>query len=151
MTNPYGYYNSKRTESLFNKDGKFSNPKDSIKDINRDFPYLVKPEECMETIGARLVNELFISHLFSLALTLHGGTESLTYPFGSPNHLKTNEKQDFKLKRERSGFISSSQNEDDLNGSVKTESTESPDLSATSCMLYYNIFRDCKCCIDTEF
>lgn len=57
------------------------------KDINRDFPYLVKPENCMETIGARVVNELYINHLFSLALSLHGGTESLTYPYGTPNHM----------------------------------------------------------------
>jgi hypothetical protein len=59
------------------------------KDINRDFPYLTDDKSCMETIGARLVNELFIDHTFSLALSLHGGTESLTYPYGTPNHLKT--------------------------------------------------------------
>ncbi len=41
----------------------------------------------METIGARVVNELYINHLFSLALSLHGGTESLTYPYGTPNHI----------------------------------------------------------------
>lgn len=41
----------------------------------------------METIGARVVNELYINHLFSLALSLHGGTESLTYPYGTPNHM----------------------------------------------------------------
>ena len=57
------------------------------KDINRDFPYLVNPQQCMETIGARLVNELYLNHLFLLALSLHGGTESLTYPFGVPNHI----------------------------------------------------------------
>ncbi len=57
------------------------------KDINRDFPYLVKRKNCMETIGARVVNELYINHLFSLALSLHGGTESLTYPYGTPNHM----------------------------------------------------------------
>lgn len=59
------------------------------KDINRDFPYLTDDKSCMESIGARLVNELFIDHTFSLALSLHGGTESLTYPYGTPNHLKT--------------------------------------------------------------
>jgi len=57
------------------------------KDINRDFPYLVQHKNCMETIGARVVNELYINHLFSLALSLHGGTESLTYPYGTPNHM----------------------------------------------------------------
>lgn len=44
----------------------------------------------METIGARLVNELYINHMFSLALSLHGGTESLTYPYGVPNHIMGN-------------------------------------------------------------
>lgn len=57
------------------------------KDINRDFPYLTKHENCMETIGARVINELYTSHLFSLALSLHGGTESFTYPYGTPNHI----------------------------------------------------------------
>jgi hypothetical protein len=42
----------------------------------------------MESIGARVVNELFINHMFSLALSLHGGTESLTYPYGTPNHIQ---------------------------------------------------------------
>lgn len=45
----------------------------------------------METIGARVINELYINHLFSVALTLHGGTESLTYAYGTPNHLVDNE------------------------------------------------------------
>jgi hypothetical protein len=44
----------------------------------------------METIGARVINELYISHLFSLALSLHGGTESFTYPYGTPNHMQNN-------------------------------------------------------------
>jgi hypothetical protein len=60
------------------------------KDINRDFPYLTKHEGCMETIGARVINELYISHLFSVALSLHGGTESFTYPYGTPNHIQKN-------------------------------------------------------------
>lgn len=41
----------------------------------------------METMGARVINELYVSHLFSLALSLHGGTESFTYPYGTPNHM----------------------------------------------------------------
>jgi hypothetical protein len=67
------------------------------KDINRDFPYLTKPESCMETIGARVVNELYLNHLFSLSLSMHGGTESLTYPYGTPNHI--NNKKAPKLNR----------------------------------------------------
>jgi hypothetical protein len=41
----------------------------------------------METIGARVINELYVNHLFSVALSLHGGTESFTYPYGTPNHI----------------------------------------------------------------
>ena len=59
----------------------------NTRDINRYFPYLVKEDQCMQTIGARVVNELYMKHLFSLALTLHGGTESLTYSYGAPNHV----------------------------------------------------------------
>ena len=59
----------------------------SKRDINRDFPYLVEETKCMQTIGARVVNELYLKHLFSLALTLHGGTESMSYSYGAPNHL----------------------------------------------------------------
>lgn len=66
------------TKRLYNK---------THKDINRDFPYLTKDTACMESIGARVVNELYINHMFSLALSLHGGTESLTYPYGTPNHI----------------------------------------------------------------
>lgn len=79
MTNPNGYDKNKREELI----------KDNYsRDINRDFPYLVNPSECMTTVAGRVVNELYINHLFQLALTLHGGTESLTYPYGAPNHLE---------------------------------------------------------------
>ncbi len=63
-----------------------------LRDINRDFPYLVKEDECMKTIGARVVNELFLKYMFSLALTLHGGEESLTYSYGAPNHIQNKPK-----------------------------------------------------------
>lgn len=43
----------------------------------------------METIGARVINELYVNHLFSVALSLHGGTESFTYPYGTPNHMES--------------------------------------------------------------
>jgi len=46
----------------------------------------------MESIGARVVNELYLSHMFSLGLSLHAGTESLTYPYGTPNHIKSSHK-----------------------------------------------------------
>ena len=72
------------------------------KDINRDFPYLIENHNCMETIGARVVNELFLKHIFSLSLSFHGGTESLTYPYGTPNHMMKN-KQIIPMKYEVNG------------------------------------------------
>lgn len=96
MTNPYGYYVNEREELLvYNEDQiikTINNERKSYKDINRDFPYLVKPEECMQTIGARVVNEIFIKYSPVLSLSLHGGSESLTYPYGTPNHLKNSPK-----------------------------------------------------------
>jgi hypothetical protein len=60
----------------------------------------------METMGARVVNELFINHLFSLALSLHGGTESLTYPYGTPNHLENTQVPKIPMKyQEKNGEI----------------------------------------------
>ncbi len=95
MTNPHGYYDTVREELLIEDENSAvqteRNYDRSHKDINRDFPYLTNPDKCMETIGARVVNELFTHHLFSLSLSLHGGTESLTYPYGTPNHLKSNQ------------------------------------------------------------
>ena len=105
-------------------------------DINRDFPYMVKNTECMRTIGARVVNELFISHLFSLSLTLHGGTESLTYPFGSPNHLLESKPIPVNYIRDKNGKVISSEYK---NGSFKIDNRnqigkgdESPDMTAES-------------------
>ncbi len=91
MTNPHGYFDKVREELLIKDEDQAVLTKKlyqkTHKDINRDFPYLVNKPFCMETIGARVVNELFINHVFLLALSLHGGTESLTYPYGTPNHM----------------------------------------------------------------
>lgn len=105
ITNPHGYANNIREELLISDENDWTLTNRNTryntvhKDINRDFPYLVKDSECMETIGARVVNELYLSHMFSLALSLHGGTESLTYPYGTPNHLVNGKKipMDYKL------------------------------------------------------
>jgi hypothetical protein len=72
FTNAHGYFKHKREERMI--------------DPNRDFPYMRGPQECMQTITARVVNELFRSHLFRLAITFHGGTTSVSYEWGSPNH-----------------------------------------------------------------
>lgn len=93
MTNPHGYKDKVREELLIKDEDRMVLTKRAYKhthkDINRDFPYLVKASNCMITIGARVINELYINNLFLLALSLHGGTESLTYPYGTPNHLQS--------------------------------------------------------------
>jgi hypothetical protein len=90
MTNPYGYYSNQREELLLQDPDEVTLTRKAYfathKDINRDFPFLVKDKFCMESVGARVVNELFLKNKFILSLSLHGGTESLTYPYGVPNH-----------------------------------------------------------------
>jgi hypothetical protein len=99
----------------------------------------------METIGARVINELYINHLFSVALTLHGGTESFTYPSGSPNHMLNNEipkihmKYEIKNKKVTNSIpFSNSLKEANLFISGKFDmfigkSTETPDANALAC------------------
>jgi hypothetical protein len=63
--------------------------RDNSFDINRDFPYNVDSNEnCLNTIASRVVHELFTSNLFVSALTFHGGTSVLGYPWGSYNHAE---------------------------------------------------------------
>jgi hypothetical protein len=55
-------------------------------DPNRDFPYdLTDPAQCMQTIAARTLNEVFRDHLFQLSLTFHGGMEVVGYEWGAPS------------------------------------------------------------------
>ncbi len=133
MTNPHGYYEKIRVKFIFiiSKEELLIEDEDAAvltsklymkthKDINRDFPYLVKHKNCMETIGARVVNELYINHLFSLALSLHGGTESLTYPYGTPNHMQGNKTPKIPIKYTQ-----------DENGNLKFDSSHPDILSIT--------------------
>lgn len=94
MTNPHGYQDNVREELLIDDEDSWNLTSNRYskthKDINRDFPYLVKNDECFESIGGRVVNELFLEHIFTLSLSLHGGTESFTYPYGTPNHIDGN-------------------------------------------------------------
>jgi hypothetical protein len=41
----------------------------------------------MNTIAARVLYRLFAENLFVSSITFHGGTNSITYPWGSNNHL----------------------------------------------------------------
>lgn len=69
-TNALGYYQNERTENGL--------------DPNRDFPFENGHSNCMLTITARTVNELFISHIFQQSLTFHAGTELILYEWGNP-------------------------------------------------------------------
>lgn len=82
ITNPSGFYNNEREERVI------INGQLSLIDMNRDFPYNNSPEECMNTLGARLIYKLFQQNLFVSAITFHGGTNVVSYPWGSINHLQ---------------------------------------------------------------
>eukprot|EP01083_Nonionella_stella_P234203 824515_1 len=73
MTNSHGYALSKREEVKI--------------DPNRDFPYMISDaSNCMQTLTARLVNEIFREYLIQLAITFHGGMRAISYEWGAPNH-----------------------------------------------------------------
>lgn len=119
MTNPHGYYVNEREEQLIEDEDKViltnSLFKQTHKDINRDFPYLVNSKYCMESIGARVVNELFLKHKFLLSLSLHGGTESLTYPYGTPNHIQNNPKIQMNYIKNEMEVVTGKNKEDAMN------------------------------------
>lgn len=59
-------------------------------DPNRDFPYdqlADNSDRCMQSIAARVMNELFRHYLIMNSFTFHGGTELLGYEWGGPSHF----------------------------------------------------------------
>lgn len=53
-------------------------------DPNRDFPYdHYDPTQCMRTITARALNELFREHMFQAGVVFHGGMEVIAYQWGN--------------------------------------------------------------------
>ena len=74
MTNALGYYQDTREENHI--------------DPNRDFAIDQYPSECMKTITARAVNELWREHLFQIAITFHAGMRSIAYEWGTTNHKR---------------------------------------------------------------
>lgn len=82
MTNAVGFFRNERTELQESTDG---SPALHI-DPNRDFGYDQAPENCMQTVAARALNELFRVHLFRVAITFHGGTNALGYEWGDMTH-----------------------------------------------------------------
>ena len=75
LTNPLGYALGERGELG--------------RDPNRDFPYDQSPEECLDTVSARVVHRIFhhYGHI-EAGITFHGGEQSITYPWGSTSHEK---------------------------------------------------------------
>jgi hypothetical protein len=54
-------------------------------DPNRDFPYDNRPDDCMKTATARVLNSIYAKYLIQTAVTFHGGEMSLSIPY--KNHL----------------------------------------------------------------
>ena len=91
MTNAYGYYHKKREEKIWIKSK--STQKYENVDPNRDFPYYNskdKIKNCMRTLSARTINEIFNEFIISGAITFHGGDNVLGYPWGNYLHIRTN-------------------------------------------------------------
>jgi hypothetical protein len=57
-------------------------------DPNRDFPYDQAPSNCMATIAARSLNEVYRARLLQLVITFHGGMQAIGYNWGSFNYYK---------------------------------------------------------------
>lgn len=72
ISNAVGYENIQRTELGV--------------DPNRDFPYNTPAGACMHTAVARALNEVWMEHMFQLAVTFHGGMQAIAYEWGSYNH-----------------------------------------------------------------
>lgn len=63
-------------------------------DPNRDFPFdNVDPKDCMRSVAARTINEVFRDHLFQLAVTFHGGMEAVAYEWGAPSYQTAKSKR----------------------------------------------------------
>lgn len=55
-------------------------------DPNRDFPFQQASSECMTTVTARSINEIFRHNLIQLCLTFHAGMEAIAYSWGDFAH-----------------------------------------------------------------
>lgn len=74
FANAWGYWNINRTE-------------DGI-DPNRDFPYDKDPSLTLKSMASKLVNEIFSNAgNVQSGITFHAGVSSISYPWGSPNHM----------------------------------------------------------------
>ncbi|EAS06879.2 zinc carboxypeptidase (macronuclear) [Tetrahymena thermophila SB210] len=83
MGNPQGYSQYKREEC--------QNGNRICFDMNRDFPYDTN-EKCFQTAGARIINYIWKKYLFTASITFHGGMTAIGWPWGSNNHLTSENK-----------------------------------------------------------
>ena len=83
MTNAIGFYEGRREEKTINLNGGAA----QYRDPNRDFPYNNDKHKCMNTVVGRALYRLFVDNLFVTAITFHGGTNVVSYCWGSMNHL----------------------------------------------------------------
>ncbi len=60
-------------------------------DPNRDFPFHNLPNKCMNTIAARVINEVWREHIFQISVTFHGGAQSISYEWGDKEHIAPND------------------------------------------------------------
>lgn len=76
--NAKGYYFNSRYETYK------SNINSNISlDPNRDFSFDNQSSQCMRSITARSINELFLKYLFQMSMTYHGGVESISFEWGA--------------------------------------------------------------------
>lgn len=85
FTNSYGFAHEMREEYILH-----NNNKTGTFDPNRDFPYFKggfeSTKDCMQTVAARTVNELFREYMFIQAITFHGGLNAIGYGWGNYIH-----------------------------------------------------------------
>lgn len=72
MTNAVGYSEFTREENGI--------------DTNRDYPIDNPRRNCMRAVTSKAINEIFREHMFSIALTFHGGMQAIAYEWGTKTH-----------------------------------------------------------------
>jgi len=58
-------------------------------DPNRDFPFDRKSDaDCLQSIAARSLYQLFIERIVQMTITFHGGMEAVAYEWGAPSRTE---------------------------------------------------------------
>ncbi len=70
--NCYGYHHNTRSDKQV--------------DVNRDFGYLRKDENCLMSTTAKMFHALMMQSMLQVVVTFHGGMQAIGYEWGSPNH-----------------------------------------------------------------